>query len=291
MPALPPFLGLPKEHRDPDRARYVVLPAPYERTVSYGKGTRHGPRAILAASQQVEEYDEELGRRTCEAGIHTAPPVRFAGRDARGHMREIARRVRRHLERGQFVFTLGGEHTVTVGAVEAYLDRFPDLCLLQVDAHADLRDRYDGTPFSHACVMRRFVGRCPFVAVGIRSLSEEEAEVIRRERIPVWFARDLRKPGWQKRVAEGLGRHVYVTIDVDGLDPSVVPTTGTPEPGGIGWFELLELLRLVALRSRIVGADVTELAPRPGFHAPDYAVAKLVYRLIGYVEWARDKAS
>ena len=164
------FLDLPQRLAEPLTARYVILPAPYEKTVSYGTGTGKAPAAILRASRQVEWYDDEVQRETCAAGIHTEPALRFPGPNQRRHIAVIGRAVQRFLARGQFVVTLGGEHTITVGAVEPYLARFSRLSLLHIDAHADLRDSYGGSRLSHAAVMRRFVGRCPFVSVGVCSL-------------------------------------------------------------------------------------------------------------------------
>ena len=278
------FLGLEKEPTSLEQAKYVILPAPYEMTTSYGKGTKKGPQAILKASEQVELFDDELFQETYRAGIYTAPPVRFAGHEQKRHMQQIARNVEKYLAQNKTVITLGGEHTVTVGALEPFLARYPKLTVLQVDAHSDLRDTYDGTPYSHASVMRRLVDRCQTVHVGIRSLCQEEASLIRERRLPVWFARDLRREGWQEEVVDSLGDPVYFTLDVDGLDPALIPSTGTPEPGGLGWYDILGLLCTLCARRRVIGADITELSPQPGNHAPDFLVAKLVYRLIGYME-------
>lgn len=278
------FLGLEKDSASLERARYVILPVPYEMTTSYGKGTKRGPRAILKASEQVELFDDELFQETYRAGIHTAPPVHCTGRDQKKHMQQIARNIEKYLSQDKTVITLGGEHTITIGALEPFLARYPKLTLLQVDAHGDLRDTYNGTPYSHASVMRRFVDRCRTAHVGIRSLCQEEASLIRERRLPVWFARDLRREGWQEEVVDSLGDPVYFTLDVDGLDPSLIPSTGTPEPGGLGWYDMLGLLRTLCARRQVIGADVTELSPQPGNHAPDFLVAKLIYRLIGYME-------
>jgi agmatinase len=278
------FLGLEKEPVCLQQARYVILPVPYEMTTSYGKGTKRGPRAILKASEQVELFDDELFQETYRAGIYTATPVRFTGREQKRHMQQIAHSVEKYLSQGKTVITLGGEHTVTVGALEPFLVRYPKLTVLQVDAHGDLRDTYNGTPYSHASVMRRLVDRCQTAHVGIRSLCQEEASLIRERGLAVWFARDLRCQGWQEEVVDSLSDPVYFTLDVDGLDPSLVPSTGTPEPGGLGWYDILGLLRTLCARRRVIGADITELSPQPGNHAPDFLVAKLIYRMIGYME-------
>ena len=183
----------------------------------------------------------------------------------------------------KFVLTLGGEHTLSTPVVRAARGKYPDLSVLQIDAHADLRDTYDGTPYSHACVMRRIVEVCPAVQVGIRSISKEEIEETRNLPTQIFFARDIAKsPDWIDRAVDALSDSAYITIDVDGLDPSIVPSTGTPEPGGLDWQTLLDLLGAVGRSKKIVGADIVELLPRDGFHAADFLCAKLAYKIIAY---------
>jgi agmatinase len=278
------FLGLKPNLTCLETSRYVILPAPYEKTTTYGKGTEQGPEAILQASQQVETFDEELWRETCSVGIHTARAISFHGSTPEEDLLQISKHVAEFLSLKKKVITLGGEHTVTVGAVEPFVHAYPDLCVLQLDAHADLRDTFEGTPYNHACVMRRLLDVCPVVQVGIRNLSLGEAELVQGRQMKLWLFRDLARKGWLEEMLSQLSPHVYLTLDVDAMDPAVIPSTGTPEPGGFTWDTLLEITRAVAQRANIVGADVTELAPIPGLHAPDFTIAKFVYRLIGYME-------
>ncbi len=285
------FLGSEPAEADVGRARYVVLPVPYERTTSYGKGTKQGPAALIAASEQVELFVEEFGFEPYHSGIYTAPPMRFPKRLGLSQSLErIAAEVRRHVEREKFVILLGGEHTITVGGVSAFLERYPNLEVVQVDAHLDLRDRYQNTLFSHACTMRRLIDRCRTYHVGIRSLSAEEARLVERRRLPVWWARDLAdNPEWPREVAKRLRGPVYLTVDVDGLDPSLMPATGTPEPGGLSWWQLTRLIREIAARADLVGADVTELSPHPALRAANFTAAKLVYFIVACAEWRRNR--
>lgn len=278
------FLGLGPALTSLERSRYVILPAPYERTTTYGKGTEKGPEAILRASEQVETFDEELWKETCTAGIHTAAALSFDGKTPEEDLGKISKRVAEFLALKKKVITLGGEHTVTVGAVDAYLRVYPDLSVLQLDAHADLRDSFEGSPYNHACVMRRLIDRCPLVQVGIRNLSLGEAELIQRRGMKLWLYRDLARRGWMEEMLSELLPYVYLTLDVDAIDPAIIPSTGTPEPGGLTWDMLLDITRAVSQRSNIVGADVTELAPIKGLHAPDFTIAKFIYRLIGYMD-------
>jgi len=265
-------------------ARVVVLPVPYEATVSWRGGTGEGPGAILAASQQLELYNERTGEEAWRSGIWTAPPLQ----PPRGGLQAaaaIGNRVGEFLDEGKWTVMLGGEHGITPGAVAAVAQRYPDLHVLQLDAHSDLRDSYEGNPFSHACAMARCMEHAPVRGVGIRSSSAEEAARI-RDGIPGYrgiHAKRVGEPGWIDEVLEGLdGRPIYLTIDVDYFDPSLIPATGTPEPGGGSWWPTLELLERLFERCRVVGADVVELAPHAELHHADFTVARLVYELIGF---------
>ena len=259
----------------------MVLPVPYDFTTSYQGGARWGPRAILAASQNMELWDEELGA-TYRSGIHTLAELEPTALGPEAMVERIERAVAWILEQGKLPAMLGGEHSITVGAVRAVHGRFRHLSVLQLDAHADMRDRYLDSPYSHACVMRRVREMVPAVSVGIRSMSEEEAQFLASHPVPVWSPRRFRSLGgdWGP-VLEALTDEVYVTLDLDGLDPSIVPATGTPEPGGLEWYETVDLLRAVSARSRIVGFDVVELSPLPGQVASDFLAARLAYRLVG----------
>jgi len=275
------FGGLEGEHSALEGSRAVVLPVPYDLTTSYQGGARLGPRAILAASRNMELWDEEVGA-VYRSGIHTLPELEPTAEGPEAMVARVEQAVDWILERGKLPVMLGGEHSLTVGAVRAAARRHPRVSVLQIDAHADMRDAYQGSRYSHACAMRRVREVSPAASVGIRSLSEEEAERFEHHPWPMWSTRQWRALGANRApLLEALTEEVYVTVDVDGLDPSIMPATGTPEPGGLDWFELVDLLRAVAERKRIVGFDVVELAPLAGQVAPDFLAARLVYRLIG----------
>ncbi len=281
------FLGLPPKINPPQAARAAVLPIPYDLTTSYQPGARRGPLAILEASTHLETYDEELGRESWEGiGIVTLPPVVPNTSGPAATMARIEAVAREVLSGGQFLIGLGGEHSVTAPLVRAVRSRHPGLGLLQLDAHADLRDEFEGSPDNHACVMHRVLDAgVPLAQVGIRSLTAEEHKLIRERGVCTVFAEEaLRRPleTWLPRVLEALPPEVYVTVDLDAFDPAIMPATGTPEPGGLDWYLALELLRAVAAARRIVAFDVVELAPISGNVAPDFLAAKLVYKLFGY---------
>jgi agmatinase len=290
------FLNLPEEHQRPGTSRVHVLPVPLEETVSYGGGTRHGPEAIIEASKQVELFDRVLGGEPAlDYGIHTLPAVDAAG-DIATVLARVQAAVAGIVAAGKLPVVLGGEHTVTIGPVRAIAAARAGgaaagapLAVVQVDAHADLREGFHGSPYSHACVMRRLVEEtgCELYQVGIRSLSAEEDSYIRDHpsTIRTFFAEDIHADAagaWLRELAERLtGKRIYLTIDVDGLDPSVVPATGTPEPGGLTWRQALAMLDVVTRAAgSMVGIDCVELAPSPGLHAADFAVAKLLYRAV-----------
>jgi len=270
------------------QARVAVLPVPYEGTVSYGHGAAQGPGAILAASAQLEMYDEELDWCIDSLGLHTLPPVDCAAGTPEQVMERIHAAALGPLRDGKFLVTLGGEHSVSYGVFTALQAVHPrPFSLLQIDAHADLRPSYGGTPHSHACIMARAhdLG-LPFVQVGIRAVCQQERDFLRETGLEanVFWAHAIAEQGerWMDEAVERLGQDVYVTVDLDGLDPTVMPATGTPVPGGLGWYATLGLLRRVAERRRIIGFDVMELAPLEGLNAPDFLAARLTYKLIGY---------
>lgn len=281
------FLGLPPEINPPDVARIAVLPIPYDLTTSYQPGARRGPLAILEASTHLETYDEELGRETWEGiGIATLPAVVPDTTGPAATMARIEAVAREVVASGRFLVALGGEHSVTAPLVRAVRSRHGGVGVLQLDAHADLRDEFEGSPDNHACVMRRLLDAgVPIAQVGIRSLIGEEHALIRARGVCCVFADEaVRRPldTWLPRVLSALPDEVYVTIDLDAFDPAIMPATGTPEPGGLDWYLALDVLRAVAAARRIVGFDVVELAPLPGNVAPDVLAAKLVYKLLGY---------
>lgn len=257
-----------------NKAKFVVVPVPYEATTTYGKGTRKGPAAILAASKYVEDFDEELGFETCDrAPIHTLKPVSVTG---------CRLQVAGLLRDKKIPVVLGGEHSITPYVVKACAKEYKNLSVLQFDAHADLRDSYKGSKNNHACVMRRVLEICPAVQVGLRNISKEGWEFAKK-------TGQLKKIHWAEKlelvekIESQLSKNVYITIDVDVFDPSVVPAVGTPEPGGMYWYEVLDILKAVCATKNVVGFDVMELSPRKADIASDFAAAKLVYKVIGYI--------
>jgi agmatinase len=286
------FMGLEEEASDFAAARVVILPVPYESTTSFGAGTAAGPAAILSASRFIETYDHELDGEPYRVGIHTLPALHLTNAGAEAAIGELRRAYDLLLAEApeKFPILLGGEHSVTSAPVLSWADRLGAdrsgrrLSVLLFDAHTDLRPDYEGTPYSHAAVMARVQHRVELVAVGIRALTREERELARAsDHIHLFMADDIHyDDGWMDRVMERLADDVYISFDVDGFDPSLVPATGTPEPGGLQWYPVLGLLRRVFAERNVVGADIVELAPIPGLAAPDFLVAKLVYKMIGY---------
>jgi len=264
-------------------SRVVILPVPVDRTTSYVGGTRNGPRELLIASSHMELWDEEVGADVHGAGIFTLPEMELPFGELDAVMDEIQRVAYEILSRDKFLVTLGGEHSITPPLVAAAAQRYPGLSVLQIDAHADLRHSYMGTIHNHACAMRRVLDLAPVTQVGIRSLSSEEATVLPNVKTTVFYDVNMRRdPNWVDRVVDSLGDPVYITIDVDGLDPAIMPATGTPEPGGLSWYEALTLLRRVVNQRQVIGCDVVELSPIPGLVAPNFLCAKLVYKILTY---------
>ena len=276
---------------DPDysnfeSARVLILPVSYEGTVSYGMGTGRGAMAIVDASRNMELYEEETDAEVFKIGIHTldefrpreTPEIMMTG------LYELAKGL---VSTGKFICMLGGEHSVSAPIIKAHAEKYHDLSVLQIDAHADLRDTYDGTPHSHASIMARVVKdmRIPSVQVGIRSISADEARAI-DSGLPtkIFWARDIAgRTNWIDDAVNSLTENVYLTIDIDGLDPSIVPTTGTPEPGGLGWYETLTLIRKLAEKKRIVGMDLVEYSYFENYDSPAFLCAKLVYKSLAYI--------
>ncbi|MBD3379860.1 MAG: agmatinase [Candidatus Omnitrophica bacterium] len=263
-----------------EKAKIAVLPVPYDRTSTWTKGADKGPFCLLEAFDSLETYDIETQSDVSSRGIFVAEP---AGKEEEpGKMvKEVEKRVSSLLSSGKFVVTVGGEHSVSVGAMKAHDSFYGGISILQLDAHADLRDEYEGTPFSHACVMARAGEHSPCIQVGVRSMSGEE-KVKKGGRI--FFAHDIAgSKEWFREVCGGLSDKVYVTIDLDVLDPSIMPATGTPQPGGLDWYTVLGLLREVARSREVVGFDIVELCPIEGFRAPEVLAAKLLYKFLGYI--------
>lgn len=274
------FASLGPEHGAFDAARVVILPVPYDSTVSGWVGSREGPAAIIEASGNMELYDIGIGREPYLAGIHTLPEVALHSGNPQAMVDRIEEIAGELIDAGKFVVTLGGEHTVAVGAARAHAKRVPGLSVLAFDANADLRDTYLDSPYNHACTLRRIGESAPVVLVGLRSAEREEHDLIREQRLRFFSPRESRELGVEG-VASLLSDDVYITFDLDSLDSSVMPAVGTPEPGGLLWDEVCALIEAVARRKRIVGFDVTELAPSLGPRACAQLAAKLTYRIIG----------
>jgi agmatinase len=287
------FLGLPEDVSVRERARGWLLPIPYEATTSYGAGTRDGPAAILAASRQLEHYDREFDSEPAmEYGIHTFAPLNPVHSSPKAMIKAVEKMVAKLLSgapRPAVLGVVGGEHSISAGVVQglARSQTADSLVCVQIDAHSDLREEYEDSPYSHACAAKRIFEVCPVFQIGIRSLCSEEASFLQNHsNVRTVFAEDAKDP--QGRFLSHLaqfvkGKRVYFTIDLDGLDPSIMPSVGTPEPGGISWERMLEIARTVSKHAAEVPVfDVVELAPIPGLRAPDFLAAKLVYKLFSY---------
>lgn len=294
------FLGIDEPWCHPDQAGVYVLPAPYEHTSSYILGSDRGPSAIIDASQQVELYDETLRYEPYRewGGVATANTLNLAGRVDGQAVQAIQEFVQPHVGRGKFLVTLTGEHTGALGAIRAHAQQYPGMCVVQIDAHGDLRQAYQDNPYSHASVMARVVqDGLPLVQVGIRSISSEEIELIDKTPwIKTFFAASILDPSgpyegraarWIPDVVASCTGPVYLTFDCDGLDASLVPALGTPEPGGLGWYDTLALVTALANGPGIVGMDISEIAPIEGFVAPQFSIARLIYRMLGRIRAGR----
>jgi agmatinase len=282
------FGGLPPEWTCPDRSRVVLLPVPYETSTTYREGCRNGPAAIIEASVNMELYDEDLKCEPCRIGVHTLPPLDVFD-DAENTIARLDAVATSCIERDKFVTLLGGEHTVSLGLVRAVQRRYDPLSVLYLDAHADFRESYRGNIYSHASVARRISESCHVVLAGIRSLSNEEADELEEKDIPTVWAADFRRARAGDGCRELIGRlldelkeNVYISIDVDVFDPSLMPAVGTPEPGGLLWDEVLELLRAVTTSKKLVGVDLVELSPIDGIVHPQFMAARLLQKIWGY---------
>jgi len=280
------FLGLEAKYCDYETSQFAVLPIPYDSTTSFQTGTRSGPDAIIRASQQVELFDEELEAEFFKAGVATLDPLAPAMSGPEAMHAAIFKMAKRVVRDGKFLFGLGGEHGVTSALVRAVMSKHKKLSVLQIDAHLDLRNAYEGTPYSHASVMRRVHEYgAAIVPVGIRNVCAEEHRFLKKSGISPITARDtLLDEGWLDRVLNALSEKVYITIDIDGFDPAYAPGTGTPEPGGLDWYQITSLLRLVAAEKTVVGADVVEVMPIPGQAVTEFLAARLAYKLMCYVQ-------
>lgn len=275
------FLGPEAVLSSGTKNKVAIVPLPYERTTSYGKGTADGPQAIIEASQYVELYDEQHEIEPYKVGIETVEAPTFSGHREQDFLR-ITEKFEQALNKEQFPIGLGGEHAVSYPVYKAFHNRFKNLSVLQLDAHSDLRQEYEGSPYSHACVMKRIWDKNKqIVQVGVRSQCSEEAELIKNEGINTYYAHNLQQ-GISSTIIDLLDENVFITLDVDFFDPSIMPATGTPEPGGFLWNETLQFFETLFKRKNIVGMDIVELAPISDLTHPQFTIAKLIYKLIGF---------
>ena len=282
------FAGIEQPYCGKDNSKINVISVPYDLTTTYISGTNKGPRAILEASTHMELYDEELCKETYRVGIHTQEPLSVEDKQPDEMLRMVSEAFSSELKSDRFHVMLGGEHSITLGAVQELLKLFPNMSVLQLDAHADLRESYGGTPYNHACVGRRISELCPLVQVGVRSMSKEEADFKQSSKVVTISDFEFKNSAraWDE-IINALTDDVYMTFDLDVLDPAIMPAVGTPEPGGLGWYETLRFLRMVSDKKRIISCDVVELSPQPANIAPDFLAAKLIYRIMGYVAESR----
>ena len=277
------FCGTTPTTTDFEHARVVIFPVPLDRTTSYLPGTRNGPHEILVASSHMELWDEETETDVHSIGLFTLPEMEFPFSTMEGVVEEIRRVAAEIVSRDKFPVVLGGEHSITAPVVAAVAAKYPGLSVLQIDAHADLRESYMGTPHNHACAMRRVLEYARTTQVGVRSLSPEEAAAAPALPTTIFYDYNMRRHAdWIERVVDSLGETVYITIDCDGLDPAIMPAVGTPEPGGLTWHEALGLLRRVIESRRVVGCDIVELCPLPGYVSPNFLCAKLICKILSY---------
>lgn len=267
-----------------DNAKAVIIPVPYGRTVSYRKGSENGPRAILEASDNLELFDEELNREVHAIGINTISLLKVDELESEKMISVVEDKVSDVFKHNKLPVVIGGEHTVTIGAVRAAKKRHKDLSVLYFDAHCDLRDDYSGSKYSHACVARRLLEIVPVVEVGPRSLSKEEFDFASANNVKIIKMLDVMKtPDWADAVKDYLSEEIYISIDLDVFDPSIMPSVGNPEPGGMGWYDFLKAAQEIIAEKKIAGLDVVELCPIKGMVAPDYMAAKLIYNILGYI--------
>ena len=281
------YAAIVEEYSGFKKSKVVIMQVPYEKTVTYKKGTVNGPAAIIEASKKMELFDEELNQETYKIGMHTMDPLDVKNLKPEDMVDKVYQATQELLKANKFPVTLGGEHSLSIGSLRAFKETYPNISVLQLDAHYDLRDEYFGSKFNHGCVARRISELCPLVQTGTRSLSKEEKDFLTNQangRIKTINVYDiLEMPLWKDVISNSLSESVYITIDLDVFDPSLMPSVGTPEPGGIGWYETLDLLREVSKDKKIVGFDVVELCPIKDQVAPDFLAAKLIYRLLGYI--------
>jgi agmatinase len=274
------YAGIPEEYADFDRARVLLQSIPYDGTSSWGKGADRGFEAFAYASENMELYDIETDTEVYKVGVHMLPPV-LEDRSPELVFRAAYEETKKNLEYGKFLTIFGGEHSVSIGVIKAYYEKYPDLTVLQIDAHADLRPEYMGTPYNHACAVYDASRHTNLIQVGIRSMDVSEKEHMDMKK--VYFAHQIMANDyWMEEAIKKMTDHVYITFDLDAFDSGIMPSTGTPEPGGMRWYQTLEFLRKVFNRKNVVGFDIVELLPSPENPAPDFIAAKLYYKMLTY---------
>ncbi|MEM2918321.1 MAG: agmatinase [Candidatus Altiarchaeota archaeon] len=280
------FCLLPKEFSDYKIAKFVILPIPYEKTTTYIKGTKNAPSAIIDASANLELYDEELNKNVAEEfGIATLNTIKITEKEQK-MVEKVENACMKVIIDDKFPIVIGGEHSISLGEVIAFKNKYKNFSVLQLDAHADLRDSYENSIYSHACIMRRIIEHCDAVQIGIRSLSNEEAELIKEKNLDVFFAHNIRKwnmKDFAKEILPKLKKNVFITVDMDFFDPSLIPSVGTPEPGGFFWYETLDFLREIIKGKNIVGFDVVELCPNKNNKSSEFIAAKFIYKLVNFI--------
>lgn len=286
------FIALPDEYSSFKKSKVAIMQVPYDKTTTYIHGTSEGPSAIIDASKYMELYDDEVNQETFKVGIHTMEPLDVGNLSSESMVEKVYSSTLELLKAGKFPVMLGGEHSVSVGAVKAFKEVYPNISVLHLDAHYDMRNELFGSKLNHGCVARRISEMCPIVQVGTRSMSKEEKDFLSSKEaegkvksIGVYDILDT--PMWKDKATNSLTDNVYISIDLDVFDPALVPAVGTPEPGGLGWYEVLDLLRDVSKDRKVVGFDVVELCPIKGQIASDFFASKLIYRLLGYIFYGK----
>lgn len=277
------FAGIPEENAQPDQSAVVLIPVPYDGTSTWGKGADKGPEAFLEAAENMELYDIETDTEVYHKGIYLEDPI-TEDSSPEAMTEAVDQLVSKYIQQGKLVTMFGGEHSVSIGAIRAHHRTYENLTVLQIDAHADLRPEYHGSACNHACAVYEASKKCNLIQVGIRSMDVSEVEHM--DRFKTFFAHDIaadRSAAWMREVAALCTENVYLTIDLDAFDPGIMPSTGTPEPGGLDWYSVLDLIKLVLKDKKIVGFDIVELAPNAHNKAPDFLASKLYYKILSYI--------
>tara|TARA_Y100000034_G_scaffold44576_1_gene54749 strand:+ start:40356 stop:41216 length:861 start_codon:yes stop_codon:yes gene_type:complete len=271
---------LPPKYSNLEDSPIVIIPVPYDKTSTWIKGANKGPEAILEASANMELYDIETDFEVYKKGIFTEKPI-TENSSTEKMIDAVSSKVKEHIKKDKFVVTIGGEHSISLGPIKEHIKKYKDVCILQLDAHADLRNEYEESKYNHACVMARAKELCSVIQVGIRSMDVSEKE--RLDKNNMFFAKDIQKDkDWINKVVSKLSKNIYITLDLDVFDPSIMPSTGTPEPGGLLWYETLSLLKKVIKEKNVIGFDVVELCPNKNNKSPDFLASKLIYKLLSY---------